>query len=605
MKNTFYNSQNCEINQWEDRCGDGAHSVCKGDSQCANLNDGGFSCDNCSQASWSSRLCELRSRSFSRGSFLTFPSLRQRHRLHIKLRFATREKNALILYNGRYNDKHDFIAMEIIDSQLVVSFSLGANVSQVSASIPGGLSDGQWHEAELTYLNRTATLSVDHCDIGVAVKYGDELGYKCASAVTHVLEPRCADLMQTCYRFLDLTGPLQIGGLPALPSAFQISNKDFVGCIMDLYIDHQMVDLNTFVADNGTLVGCPEKKGFCHSQPCQNGGTCQEGWGSFVCQCPVGFGDKDCSTNLWKQLARDVEPVRHFFGDGFLTFTPHSRPIQQEWPVSLSFRTRQKDGLLLRAQLGQTSYVSLEISGGFLKYSFNDQSFVLKDIAVNDGVWHNVEAKWMSAGIWLNLDYGQYEAVKQLEGHIRGLYVGKVSIGGVQPSEGPENLAFFNGCIQDVRIDMNRDSWLRPSLESNVREGCRVQNPCHGNPCPKNSTCVDLWDHYECQCDMGFFGLQCLPVCEMNPCATGSICRPSVKDSFHNSHKYGYSCECDSLHTGEYCEMPLDHPCPSNWWGYPICGPCHCDTSRGYDANCNKTNGECKCEVNLKLLKNS
>lgn len=53
--------------------------------------------------------------------------------------------------------------------------------------------------------------------------------------------------MQTCYRFLDLTGPLQIGGLPALPSDFQIKNKDFDGCIMDLYIDHKMVDLNTYV----------------------------------------------------------------------------------------------------------------------------------------------------------------------------------------------------------------------------------------------------------------------------------------------------------------------------------------------------------------------
>ena len=69
-------------------------------------------------------------------------------------RFATRQKNALMLYNGRYNDKHDFIAMEIIDSQLVVSFSLGANISKVSAKIPGGVSDGQWHEAELNYLNR-------------------------------------------------------------------------------------------------------------------------------------------------------------------------------------------------------------------------------------------------------------------------------------------------------------------------------------------------------------------------------------------------------------------------------------------------------------------
>lgn len=50
---------------------------------------------------------------------------------------------------------------------------------------------------------------------------------------------------------------------------------------------------------------------------------------------------------------------------------------------------------------------------------------------------------------------------------------------------------------------MNRDAWLRPSLESNVREGCRVQNTCHVNHCPLNSSCIDLWDHYECMCDMG------------------------------------------------------------------------------------------------------
>ena len=32
--------------------------------------------------------CQLRSRSFYRGSFLTFPALRQRYRLHVKLRYA-------------------------------------------------------------------------------------------------------------------------------------------------------------------------------------------------------------------------------------------------------------------------------------------------------------------------------------------------------------------------------------------------------------------------------------------------------------------------------------------------------------------------------------
>lgn len=40
-------------------------------------------------------------------------------------RFATRERNALLLYNGRFNQKHDFIAVEIIDEQIQLTFSGG------------------------------------------------------------------------------------------------------------------------------------------------------------------------------------------------------------------------------------------------------------------------------------------------------------------------------------------------------------------------------------------------------------------------------------------------------------------------------------------------
>lgn len=40
-------------------------------------------------------------------------------------RFATRESNALLLYNGRFNEKHDFIALEIIDEQIQLTFSGG------------------------------------------------------------------------------------------------------------------------------------------------------------------------------------------------------------------------------------------------------------------------------------------------------------------------------------------------------------------------------------------------------------------------------------------------------------------------------------------------
>lgn len=49
-------------------------------------------------------------------------------------RFATRERNALLLYNGRFNEKHDFIALEIIEEQIQLTFSAGE--LSLESSIP-------------------------------------------------------------------------------------------------------------------------------------------------------------------------------------------------------------------------------------------------------------------------------------------------------------------------------------------------------------------------------------------------------------------------------------------------------------------------------------
>lgn len=142
-------------------------------------------------------------------------------------------------------------------------------------------------------------LSLDDCDTAVSVKYGHLLGgngqWRCAARVTHQLEPRCSQFTETCHRFLDLTAPLQLGGLPSASSEFQVRNRDYDGCIKDLYIDHQFIDLTSFVADNGTVAGCQEKKEFCSSSPCRNGGKCREGFSTFVCDCPDGTAGKDCS----------------------------------------------------------------------------------------------------------------------------------------------------------------------------------------------------------------------------------------------------------------------------------------------------------------------
>lgn len=58
----------------------------------------------------------------------------------------------------------------------------------------------------------------------------------------------------TC-RSLDLTGPLLLGGIPNLPEDFPVRNRDFVGCMRKLSIDSKPIDMDSYIANNGTTPG--------------------------------------------------------------------------------------------------------------------------------------------------------------------------------------------------------------------------------------------------------------------------------------------------------------------------------------------------------------
>jgi EGF-like domain len=79
---------NCQLDMNLENCKDAdkANVFCYSSSQCVNKLPG-ILCANCTgNGNFYTPLCQLRSRSFYRGSFLTFPALRQRYRLHLKLR---------------------------------------------------------------------------------------------------------------------------------------------------------------------------------------------------------------------------------------------------------------------------------------------------------------------------------------------------------------------------------------------------------------------------------------------------------------------------------------------------------------------------------------
>lgn len=132
----------------------------------------------------------------------------------LPLRFATKERDGLLLYNGRFNEKHDFVALEVIQEQVQLTFSAGdllalrpclsprgscplapvpksytllakpgpsaehehtlpspgphlvsqltwvlspgESTTTVSPFVPGGVSDGQWHTVQLKYYNKVS-----------------------------------------------------------------------------------------------------------------------------------------------------------------------------------------------------------------------------------------------------------------------------------------------------------------------------------------------------------------------------------------------------------------------------------------------------------------
>lgn len=89
----------------------------------------------------------------------TFPwvspvALKQRWRLNIKLEFVTTEHSGLLLFNGRYDGKHDFIAVEVWQGQVRFRFSLFSQTVTITSNVNGGVIDGKWHKVEVAFENR-------------------------------------------------------------------------------------------------------------------------------------------------------------------------------------------------------------------------------------------------------------------------------------------------------------------------------------------------------------------------------------------------------------------------------------------------------------------
>uniref|UniRef100_A0A6Q2Z0R2 Cadherin EGF LAG seven-pass G-type receptor 1a n=1 Tax=Esox lucius TaxID=8010 RepID=A0A6Q2Z0R2_ESOLU len=583
-----FTGEHCEVNSHSGRCVPG---VCKNGARCVDLLIGGFMCQ-CPPGEYQKPYCEMSTRSFPGQSFITFRGLRQRFHFTV---FATRDTNALLLYNGRFNEKHDFIALEIIKEQIQLTFSAGEDKTTVSPFVLGGVSDGQWHRLLLHYYNKpnigrlgiphgpsgekVAVVSVDDCDIAMAIHFGGQIGnYSCAAQGTQTGQKKS----------LDLTGPLLLGGVPNLPEDFPVQNRDFVGCMRDLTIDSELVDMASYVANNGTAAGCTAKKDFCTKSVCLNGGVCVNKWSTYSCDCPLGYGGKNCE--------QVMPSPQQFDGHALVWWREPEVTIGVPWYVGLMFRTRQSSGTLLQANAGDFSKIHILVRSVCTKHTVSIIIYSHGRLEVSGDRERAArpEAQESVSG-------GADEERRDGPERTKGLHAGEPDTPHfaavfTRGGKSPQTIRLVATtltvlCGQGVRMGETSTNLanvnMREGQRIRVEEGCQVANPCATNVCPEHSRCTDDWSAHSCVCRPGHFGRDCVDACLLNPCQHVSTCvrRPSSP--------HGYGCQCGPSSYGE-----ANLPCARGWWGNPICGPCNCDVSKGFYRDCNKTTGECRCKDN-------
>nr|XP_039259403.1 basement membrane-specific heparan sulfate proteoglycan core protein-like isoform X1 [Styela clava] len=379
--------------------------------------------------------------SFSKGSYMelgaTHDNLKQ---FDVMLRVKVRTlDDGLILYNGgalndRKRDISDsdiFVSLAMRNGSLEFRYNCGSGLATLSS--PGtGLSVGQWHKIHANRANRKGILKVD--DVVVAEGQSPKGG-----------------------RRAELTGPLFIGGVnfwDRIPEQVGVT-EGLEGCIERVIIDGKHTSLHAAVSSKNV-------------ESCEEPATTTE----EVTESPTTA--ISTSTTHVEEEEDVLGPLfidsgiptgfsgtsAKFSGNSFISYSgetfSHDEVAEQ---ISLHFKTKDPDGLLLLQGRSGGDFIQLGIRDARIEYMFQLGSSQVKaqgSFPLADGQWHNVTVTRRASLALMWIDDLQWPVAVQAEGDLsENMDLGDLYIGGtddVPISTGDRYRQGFKGCIKDVKI---------------------------------------------------------------------------------------------------------------------------------------------------------
>ncbi|CAG9771124.1 unnamed protein product [Ceutorhynchus assimilis] len=306
-----------------------------------------------------------------------------RARSAVVLSFKTYAPEGLIFLAGK--DK-TFMALELQKGKVLYQYNLGSGTKKFVSS--GRFNDGNWHKVSATREGPRGKLKIDS-----------------EEAIDRTTEISGNNL--------ELIETLSFGGYPHVHHFPDVTNVKFDGCINNITITGEPVDLRDNVKSYGATPGCPAK---------------------FASM--VSFNKSRPGYVGWDRMS-----------------------VDNDFRVSLKFKTKEKDGLIFYiTDSDQSNGMSLSIVNGHLKVISQKIELVSSE-TFNDSDWHVVSVIHNNQN--LRVDFDDYSkkvtdstppplhilfANMYVGGLPRNYKVASGTLGSKQP---------FHGCIADLTVNGN------------------------------------------------------------------------------------------------------------------------------------------------------